>query len=84
MDPPGLLDMVRLRLDDRAVLRLRPQWLKAGMLDTEGQVVHPETGTPQGGTGSPVLANGSLPEALALWVEPVVQPHGRGEALWCR
>jgi retron-type reverse transcriptase len=51
--------MVRRRIDDRAFLHLMRQGLKAGMLDTDGQVVHPETGTPQGGTVSPVLANGS-------------------------
>jgi len=52
--------MVRRRLDDRAFLHLIRQWLQAGMLDTDGQVVHPETGTPQGGTVSPVLAHVSL------------------------
>jgi len=60
MDHTGLLDLLRRRIDDRAFLRLMHQWLKAGMLDMDGQVVHPETGTPQGGTVSPVLANGSL------------------------
>ena len=57
MDHPWLVDMVRLRIDDRAFLHLMRQWLKAGMLDTDGPVVQPETGTPQGGTVSPVLAN---------------------------
>lgn len=60
MDPTGLLDMVRLRSEDRAFLRLLHQWLQAGIVATDGQVVHPETGTPQGGTVSPVLANGYL------------------------
>jgi len=50
MDPPWRLDMLRLRLDDRALLHLIRTWLKARILDTDGQVVHPETGTPQGGT----------------------------------
>ena len=52
MDHTWLLDMVRLRIDDRAFLHLIRKWLKAGILDTDGQVVHPETGTPQGGTGA--------------------------------
>jgi retron-type reverse transcriptase len=50
MDHTGLLDMLRLRIDDRAFLRLMHKWLKAGIVDTDGQVVPPETGTPQGGT----------------------------------
>jgi retron-type reverse transcriptase len=57
MDHTGLLDMLRLRIDDRAFLHLIRTWLKARILDTDGQVVHPETGPPQGGTVSPVLAN---------------------------
>jgi RNA-directed DNA polymerase len=59
-DPTWLLDMWRRRIDDRALLHLSRQWLKAGIVDTDGPVVHPETGTPQGGTVSPVLANGYL------------------------
>jgi len=76
--------MVRVRIDDRALLHLLRKWLKAGMLDTDGQVVHPEPGTPQGGPGAPVLANVYLHYALDLWVDKVVKPRWRGEALVCR
>ena len=55
--PTWLVDMLRLRLDDRAFFHLSRTWLKARLVDPDGQVVHPETGTPQGGTVSPVLAN---------------------------
>ncbi len=84
MDHTWLLDMLRLRIDDRAFLHLIRKWLKARILDTDGQVVHPETGTPQGGTVSPVLANVYLHYALDIWFEKVVKPHCRGEALLCR
>jgi RNA-directed DNA polymerase len=76
--------MLRVRIDARAFLHLIGKWLKARILDTDGQVVHPETRTPQGGTASPVLANVYLHYALDLWFEKVVKPHGRGEALLCR
>ena len=46
--------------------------------------MHPETGTPQGGTVAPVLANVYLPYALDRWFDQVVKTHWRGEALWCR
>ena len=60
MDHAWRLDMLRVRMYDRALLKLIRQWLKAGVLETDGQVIHPETGTPQGGPVSPVLAHGSL------------------------
>jgi group II intron reverse transcriptase/maturase len=57
LDHTWLEAMRRVRIDDRALLRLIRKWLQAGILDTAGHVIHPETGTPQGGTVSPVLAN---------------------------
>jgi hypothetical protein len=50
LDHAWLVDMLRVRMDDRAFLRLIRKWLKAGILEPDGQVLHPETGTPQGGT----------------------------------
>jgi len=84
MDHTWLVDMWRERSDDRAFLHLLCTWRKAGMVDTDGQVVHPETGTPPGGTVSPVLATVSLHYALDIWFEQVVQPRCRGEARLCR
>jgi RNA-directed DNA polymerase len=45
-----MIRMVAERIDDRALLRLIKKWRKAGILDTDGKVLHPVTGTPQGGT----------------------------------
>jgi RNA-directed DNA polymerase len=44
-----LLDMLAERIDDKAFLWLIKKWLDAGVLDTDGKVLHPETGSPQGG-----------------------------------
>ena len=52
MSHDELMRMLSLRIDDRAFLRLIRKWLKAGILETDGQVIHPETGTPQGGTSA--------------------------------
>ena len=79
-----LLKMLSLRIDDRAFLNLIRKWLKAGILETDGNVVHPETGTPQGGIVSPVLANVYLHYALDLWFEKVVKPRCQGDAMICR
>jgi retron-type reverse transcriptase len=56
MDHAWLLAMLRVRSDDRALLKLIRTWLQAGGVETDGQVIHPETGPPHGGTVSPVLA----------------------------
>jgi len=76
--------MRRERRDDRAGLRLLRTGLKAGMLETAGPVVPPETGSPPGGSISPVLANGSLHDAREVWCARVVTAHCRGEARRCR
>jgi RNA-directed DNA polymerase len=57
IDHRWLQRMLAERIDDRPFLRLIGKWLRAGVLETDGQVVHPATGTPQGGVVSPVLAN---------------------------
>ncbi len=84
IDHDWLRRMLSRRIDDRAFLDLIGKWLKAGILDTDGTVLQPEAGTPQGGIVSPVLANLYLHHALDLWFEHVVRPRCRGEVLLCR
>jgi RNA-directed DNA polymerase len=84
IDHEGMIRMVAERIDDRALLRLIQKWLNAGVLDTDGTVLHPVTGTPQGGVVSPLLANVYLHYALDLWFEKVVKPSCRGEACLIR
>ncbi len=79
-----LWEMLCERIDDRAFLGLIRKWLKAGILETDGKVIHPYTGTPQGGVISPVLADVYLHYALDLWFERRVKPGCRGEALISR
>lgn len=70
--------MLAQRIADKALLNLIGKWLRAGILEEDGRVIHPQTGTPQGGIVSPVLANIYLHYALDLWFERVVRPHQRG------
>jgi group II intron reverse transcriptase/maturase len=84
IDHDWMVRMLGERLDDGALLRLIQKWLKAGGLDTDGQVLHPGTGTPQGGTVSPVRANVFLHYVLDVWLEKVVKRHCRGEACLIR
>ncbi len=84
LDHEWLLKMLAERIDDKALLWLINKWLKAGVLDTDGAVLHPVTGTPQGGIVSPILANVYLHYALDLWFQKVVVPHCSGEACLIR
>ena len=84
IDHKILLELLERRIDDKAFLRLIRKWLKAGMLDTEGQVLHPETGTPQGGIVSPMLANIYLHYVLDVWFKEVIVPGCEGAAYLCR
>jgi len=79
-----LLRMLSHRISDTPFLRLIGKWLKAGILDTDGKVIHPVTGTPQGGIVSPILANVYLHYVLDLWFEKVIKPHCKGSVYLCR
>ena len=76
--------MLAHRIDDNAFLHLIRKWLKAGILEPNGVVKHPDAGTPQGGIVSPVLANIYVHYALDLWFERVVKRQCKGEAIMCR
>lgn len=75
-----LVKMLKLRIDDRVMIRLIEKWLKAGIVEPDGMKINPLTGTPQGGIISPLLANVYLHYALDLWFERVVKKHCQGEA----
>lgn len=78
MDHGVLRRFVEHRVKDRSLLRLIAKWLHAGVLE-DGVVYQPETGTPQGGVVSPILANVYLHYALDLWAEKVMRRQLRGE-----
>ena len=84
IDHNKLLNMLMLRIDDKPLLKLIRRWLKAGILDTDGKVLHPATGTPQGGIVSPILANVYLHYALDVWFDETVKAHCKGKAYLCR
>ena len=79
-----LMEMLEQRIQDGAFLGLIDKWLKGGILETDGRVIHPESGTPQGGVISPILANIYLHYVLDLWFEKVVKPHCRGKIMLIR
>ena len=62
LDHQHLHAILRQRVRDGVLLRLIGKWLNAGVLE-DGCVTHPESGSPQGGVVSPLLANAYLQES---------------------
>lgn len=83
VDHAKLREVLSQRVRDGVLIRLIGKWLKAGVME-EGQLRHPETGTPQGGVISPLLANIYLHEVLDVWWERDVRPRLRGRAALVR
>jgi retron-type reverse transcriptase len=75
----ALLEMLGKRIQDGALLGLIRKWLRAGILEEDGTVIHPVLGTPQGGIVSPVLANVYLHYVLDQWFEQEVRTKNRGQ-----
>ncbi|SEM89876.1 group II intron reverse transcriptase/maturase, partial [Candidatus Frackibacter sp. WG12] len=84
IDHDWLIEMLKQRVNDKEFIRLIKKWLKAGILKEDGQVIHPVTGTPQGGIISPILANIYLHYVLDIWFIGKVKKECAGEAHLCR
>jgi RNA-directed DNA polymerase len=79
-----MVRMLEERVDDRQFIGLIRKWLKAGILEEDGKIKNPVTGTPQGGIISPILANIYLHYALDIWFENYIKVISRGKAYYCR
>ena len=78
---PALMGRVRDRVGDKRVLALVKAFLKAGILGEDGGLRDNDTGTPQGGILSPLLAN----VALSVLDEHLAQhPGGPRSTRWHR
>lgn len=72
-----LLDFLKYRITDSALLQLIEKFLKAGYVD-DGLLMETQEGTPQGSILSPILANIFLHYVLDLWFEWTVKNHTDG------
>jgi group II intron reverse transcriptase/maturase len=78
LDHKHLREFVSRRVRDGVLRRLIGKWLKAGVMEA-GTLSFSETGTPQGGVISPLLANIYLHYVLDEWYEKQVKPVMRGK-----
>jgi RNA-directed DNA polymerase len=79
MDHGHIREILRCRVLDGVLLRLIDKWLNAGVLENGG-ITHPDSGSPQGGVVSPIIANIYLHEVLDSWFEREVKPRLSGKA----
>jgi RNA-directed DNA polymerase len=83
IDRNWLMKFIEHRIGDRRVVRLIQKWLNAGVLE-EGERIHSEKGTVQGGSISPLLANVYLHYVFDLWVQQWRSTQARGEVIVVR
>jgi RNA-directed DNA polymerase len=83
LDHGHLRSFLDQRVRDGVIRRSVDKWLKAGVME-EGNLRHPDTGTPQGGVISPLLANIYLHEVLDVWFATAVKPRLSGAAFLIR
>ena len=83
LDHAHLRSILGQRVRDGVLRRAIDKWLSAGVLE-DGALSYPESGTPQGGVVSPLLANIYLHEVVDRWVEQVVKPRLAGKAFLIR
>jgi group II intron reverse transcriptase/maturase len=74
-----LRKVLHRRVRDGVILRLIGKWLNAGVMEDGARSVR-DSGTPQGGVISPMLANIFLHEVLDVWFTEEVRPRLRGRA----
>ena len=78
-----LKEVIRQRVNDGGILRLIGKWLNAGVRE-EGKLSRSESGTPQGGVISPLLANIYLHTVLDDWFMKEVRPRMKGRCFIIR
>lgn len=83
IDHGQLREVLRRRVRDGVILRLVDKWLHAGVME-DGALSFRESGTPQGGVISPILANIFLHTVLDTWFADVVRLRARGRTFVVR
>lgn len=78
VDHSWLRTFMEYTIQDKHFMRYIGRFLNCGIME-EGKKIRKDTGTPQGGLISPILANIYLHYVLDLWIEKDVKKRYRGE-----
>ena len=78
LDHKHLQEFVSRRVRDGTLRRLIGKWLNAGVME-DGNLSFSESGSPQGGVISPLLANIYLHYVLDEWFDKDVKPRMQGK-----
>jgi group II intron reverse transcriptase/maturase len=79
VDHKWMIKFIEHRVKDKNLVRLIARFLKSGYIE-EGEYMKTETGTPQGGNISPILANIYLHYVLDLWFKNIIKKELSGYA----
>lgn len=83
LDRGWLIKFLEHRIADQRVLRLIRKWLNAGVLE-DGKRTFSKTGTVQGGSISPLLANVYLHYVFDLWTQQWRSRQAKGDVIVVR
>jgi RNA-directed DNA polymerase len=83
IDRKWLVKFVEHRIADPRVIRHIQKWLNAGVME-DGKRIDTESGTPQGGSVSPLLANVYLHYVFDLWANQWRSRYARGDVVIVR
>ncbi len=78
-----LREILGQRIRDGVIKRLIGKWLNAGVME-QGELSYPDSGTPQGGVISPLLANIYLHHVLDCWWNEDIKPRLLGQGALVR
>ncbi len=73
-----MLEILNKRVNDGTLNWLINSWMRAGIVDGKVMTVN-ESGTPQGGIISPLLANIYLHEVVDKWIIEEIKPLLKGD-----
>lgn len=83
VDHEWMIKFLEHEIEDKNFLRYIKRFLKSGMMRS-GKYIATDSGVPQGGLCSPIMANVYLHYVLDLWFEKKVKRASRGDASMVR